>query len=52
MTTRVLTIRSSDVIGKKGRLTADALAEITRNVPESFPAADERRRKKGLARDK
>lgn len=47
MTSRVLTIRSSDVIAKKGRLTADALAEITLHVPELFPAPDERRRKKG-----
>jgi len=33
MTSRVLTIRSGDVIGKKGRLTADALAEIAGRVP-------------------
>jgi len=28
MTSRVLTIRNTDVIGKKGRLTPDSLAEI------------------------
>ena len=33
MTSRVLTLRSGDVIGKKGRLTAEALAEITGRVP-------------------
>jgi mRNA interferase MazF len=33
MTSRVLTIRSGDVIGKKGRLTADALGEIAGRVP-------------------
>lgn len=35
MTSRVLTLRSSDVIGKKGRLTAESLAEITGRVPAS-----------------
>jgi hypothetical protein len=35
MTSRVLTLRSSDVIGKKGRLTAGSLAEITVRVPVS-----------------
>ena len=35
MTSRVLTLRSSEVIGKKGRLTAGALAEITVRVPVS-----------------
>ena len=33
MTSRVLTLRSGDVIGKKGRLTAVALAEITGRLP-------------------
>ena len=33
MTSRVLTIRSGDVIGKKGRLTAESLAEIDELVP-------------------
>jgi mRNA-degrading endonuclease toxin of MazEF toxin-antitoxin module len=33
MTSRVLTIRSSDVIGKKGRLTQESLMEITGQVP-------------------
>jgi mRNA interferase MazF len=33
MTSRVLSIRSGDVIGKKGRLTPESLAEITGQVP-------------------
>jgi mRNA interferase MazF len=33
MTSRVLTLRSGDVIGKKGRLSAESLAEITGRVP-------------------
>lgn len=36
MTSRVLTLRSSEVIGKKGRLTAGSLAEITDHVPTSL----------------
>jgi mRNA-degrading endonuclease toxin of MazEF toxin-antitoxin module len=34
MTSRVLTLRSASVIGKKGRLTADSLEEILGRVPE------------------
>jgi mRNA-degrading endonuclease toxin of MazEF toxin-antitoxin module len=33
MTSRVLTLRSNAVIGKKGRLTHESLAEITAQVP-------------------
>jgi mRNA interferase MazF len=33
MTSRVLTLTSGEVIGKKGRLTTDTLAEITVRVP-------------------
>jgi mRNA interferase MazF len=33
MTSRVLTLRSGDVIGKKGRLTAEAFVEIAGSVP-------------------
>ena len=33
LTSRLLTIRSSDVIGKKGRLTMESFAEITGRVP-------------------
>lgn len=33
MTSRVLTLTSGNVIGKKGRLTAESLAEITSRVP-------------------
>ncbi|RPI40913.1 MAG: type II toxin-antitoxin system PemK/MazF family toxin [Methanoregulaceae archaeon] len=36
MTSRVLTLRSGDVIGKKGRLTAEALAEIAGRVPAAM----------------
>ncbi len=35
MTSRVLMIRSGDVIGKKGRLTAESFAEIRLAVPET-----------------
>jgi mRNA interferase MazF len=35
MTSRVLTLRSSEVIGKKGRLKAELLAEITGRIPVS-----------------
>jgi mRNA interferase MazF len=43
MTSRVLTLRSGDVIGKKGRLTTEALAEITGRtssaiLPNTLPA--------------
>lgn len=36
MTSRVTAIRSSEVIGKKGRLAAESLAEITACVPITF----------------
>jgi mRNA-degrading endonuclease toxin of MazEF toxin-antitoxin module len=36
MTSRLLTLRSGDVIGKKGRLTAESLAEITGRVPAAM----------------
>jgi mRNA interferase MazF len=36
MTSRVLTLRSRDVIGKKGRLTAESLAEIAGHVPATL----------------
>ncbi len=36
MTSRVLTIPGRDVIGKKGRLTTDSLAEITSRVPAAL----------------
>ncbi|MDD1690963.1 MAG: type II toxin-antitoxin system PemK/MazF family toxin [Methanoregula sp.] len=34
MTSRVLTLRSGAVIGKRGRLTSESLAEIIAQVPE------------------
>jgi mRNA interferase MazF len=36
MTSRVLTLRSGDIIGKKGRLTPEALADITGRSPALF----------------
>jgi mRNA interferase MazF len=33
MTSRVLTLKSGDVIGKKGRLTKESLAEIAERTP-------------------
>jgi mRNA interferase MazF len=36
MTSRLLTLRGGDVIGKKGRLTAESLAEITGRVPAAM----------------
>jgi mRNA interferase MazF len=38
MTSRVLTLRSSEVIGKKGRLTKGSFAEITGRIPVSSRA--------------
>jgi len=38
MTSRVLTIRSSEVIGRKGRLAAEMLAEIDARLPAPAPA--------------
>jgi mRNA-degrading endonuclease toxin of MazEF toxin-antitoxin module len=35
MTSRVITLRSGQVIGKKGRLIPDSLAEIAGRVPDS-----------------
>lgn len=39
MTSRVITIRSADVIGKRGRLTTDSLAAIAGGAP-GIPPAD------------
>jgi mRNA interferase MazF len=36
ITSRLLTLRSGDVIGKKGRLTAESLAEIAGRVPAAM----------------
>jgi mRNA interferase MazF len=48
MTSRVLTLQSRAVIGKKGRLTAESLAEINAMIPAVFlpgtaPAGQKRR---------
>lgn len=40
MTSRVLTLRTADVIGKKGRLTPESLAEIAGQVPAVSPDND------------
>jgi hypothetical protein len=37
MTSRVLTLRNADVIGKRGRLTAESFAEISARVPANVP---------------
>ncbi len=49
MTSRVLTLRNGDVIGKKGRLTADAFAEIAGSVP-ALMLPDPARKKTGQSR--
>lgn len=36
MTSRIVTLRSGQVIGKKGRLTSDSLDEVTGRVPPSL----------------
>jgi mRNA-degrading endonuclease toxin of MazEF toxin-antitoxin module len=36
MTSRVLTLSGRDVIGKKGRLTSESLAEITTRIPDAM----------------
>lgn len=38
MTSRILVIRSGEVIGKKGRLTADAFAEVLAMIPVPGPS--------------
>jgi hypothetical protein len=52
MTSRVLTLTNGKVIGKKGRLTTEALAEIAGRVPAAMlsgpaPAKKPRRSRKG-----
>ena len=48
MTSQVLTLRSGDVIGKKGRLTAESLAEIAGQVPVSvLPGGLQKQKKAG-----
>lgn len=46
MTSRVLTIRSGDVTGKKGRLTAESLAEITGPAPAAHSTGTQPKKKK------
>ncbi|MFA5267382.1 MAG: type II toxin-antitoxin system PemK/MazF family toxin [Methanoregula sp.] len=46
MTSRVLIIRSSDVIGKKGRLTPESLADIAGLVPAALSTGSPSKLKK------
>jgi len=46
MTSRVLTLRSGDVIGKKGRLTAESLAEIAGPAPAALSTGTQPKKKK------
>jgi len=50
MTSRVLTLQSADVIGKKGRLTAEAFAEIAGRVPAAMLSGPAPAKKHGYAR--
>jgi len=47
---RVLAINSGDVIGKKGRLTAESLAEITGKVPAASLAGALPKKKRPVRR--
>jgi mRNA interferase MazF len=50
MTSRVVTLRSGQVIGKKGRLTPDSLEEIACRVPPSLlPGSRPKQKKTGRA---
>jgi mRNA-degrading endonuclease toxin of MazEF toxin-antitoxin module len=50
MTSRVLTLTSGKVFGKKGRLTTEALTEITERVPAVMLPGPAPRKKTGKAR--
>ena len=50
MTSRVLTLRSGAVIGKKGRLTPESLAEITAQVPADVPSGAKPSKRPGRSR--
>jgi len=45
MTSRVLCLRNGDVIGKRGRLTLEAIATITSQVPSAAYSPETSRRK-------
>ena len=51
MTSRVLSLTSGKVIGKKGRLTAESLAEITGRVPAAKMSGPEKAKRPGAYRD-
>lgn len=46
MTSRVVTLRSGQVIGKRGRLTKEALADITGRVPDCLVPGDKTPKRK------
>ena len=50
MISRVRTLRSGDVIGKKGRLTQEFLEEIVAWIPESASTASSRKNARGSQR--
>jgi mRNA interferase MazF len=52
MTSRVLTLRSGDVIGKKGRLTQESLAEIAGLVPDGHTVRAGAGKKTGKYRER
>ena len=47
LTSRILKLRSCDVIGKKGRLTNDAFMEIAAHVPDTMLPATKTRNRPG-----
>ena len=49
MTSRVLTLKSGDVVGKKGRLTTEALAEIAGRVPTAMQSGPAPIKKSGYS---
>jgi mRNA interferase MazF len=43
MISRIMTLRSGDVIGKKGRLTRESFAEIAAGIPDPAPSSRSRK---------
>ncbi|MCK9580342.1 MAG: type II toxin-antitoxin system PemK/MazF family toxin [Methanoregula sp.] len=46
MTSRIITLRSGEIIGKKGRLTPDSLAEVAARVPDTIHSGTQAKPKK------
>jgi mRNA interferase MazF len=44
LTSKVAVLRAGDVIGKKGRLAADAIDAISEQVPHALPAQEKSRK--------